>query len=739
MFSHARPGTSDTSAIPTDQVNNPGTINAINNFSQRPEFTDEDVIKWRKVAACPATPAAGQKCWCEPGRDGKCWLRSREKETVHHILKGGEDSIGALEAIQRVYFNIGSCSEQCWLNHLTDLRQLDPQARNFGQTPFDIGQCRRDCPNFRAIEDRLPNIVAFLFSQEANATDLAVARENERKAKDAKARYTQDDLVADLDQQFGTGAVARGREVFAESCARCHSSIPVSAGGAFRNRDFRALDDKTGLRARLAEQRPGDARHRSRHVPLPRAALQPHDRPRLAGVRLGDAARPSGRIPTIREPARRRARLLPQHLAAQRCGRTRPSCTTTRSGRSCAGSRSTATTTSTARPTWTRRRSSSSRPTRRRRAGRTTPASMAASSSTRRRCRSCSIRRSACRRSPGSTSTSRSRWVRARSGRQGEGRSSGSTIVVPDRARAPAGARQLPAQALHRRPGAAPPQARRARPATRRNSSATTSGEEDHRRPPQRRRGDPAAAGRAGRTLRKHPQLLEAYSSCTAEIENDGHRFGERPARGRQEGADRLPGDAVTGTAMTPKPPFAPATLALAAAAAVAIQLAGCDSINEFLHPTPAIRFAPAGEGDAKKPDLARSSTSFRSRTDDLQKLTPTNIANFDQEQVDQIYARLTAGPIPDGAFDGGLVLPEGRERRPADRGDRRRAAGARGRAEGAEARGPRRDALERQGVLSRTSGCCAIASRTSALLKPIVDGDLSTIRRSRSTARTSG
>ena len=28
-------------------------------------------------------------------------------------------------------------------------------------------------------------------------------------------------------------------------------------------------------------------------------------------------------------------------------------------------------------------------------------------------------------------------------------------------------------------------------------------------------------------TLRKHPKLLEAYSSCTADVENDGHRFGE--------------------------------------------------------------------------------------------------------------------------------------------------------------------------------------------------------------------
>ena len=28
-------------------------------------------------------------------------------------------------------------------------------------------------------------------------------------------------------------------------------------------------------------------------------------------------------------------------------------------------------------------------------------------------------------------------------------------------------------------------------------------------------------------TLRKHPKLLEAYTSCGAETENDGHRFGE--------------------------------------------------------------------------------------------------------------------------------------------------------------------------------------------------------------------
>jgi hypothetical protein len=239
VFAHSRPGTSDTSAIATDQIHNPGTTNAIIHTQVRPTFHNEHVVRWRKVTDCSGH---GTDCWCEPGRDSKCWQRGVALATVHHLLKGGEDAIGELEAIQRVYFNIGGCSEQCWANHLTDLRQLNPRNRNFGQTPFDIGQCRRDCANFRAIEDRLENIRDFLLSREGDATDLARARDLRLRKSNPKASYTFVDLERDLNKQFGDNAVVRGREVFAEKCARCHSSIPVLAGGAFSSRDFRALD-----------------------------------------------------------------------------------------------------------------------------------------------------------------------------------------------------------------------------------------------------------------------------------------------------------------------------------------------------------------------------------------------------------------------------------------------------------------------------------------------------------------
>jgi mono/diheme cytochrome c family protein len=222
LIARARPGIVDTSALPMDYVSNPSTMNAIINFAQRP-LHEHEVMKWRKAAACPAD-AKAERCWCEPGKPGKCWERTVKKELVPNILKGGEDSVGMEEAIQRVYFNIGSCAEQCWLNHIPDIRAADPKQRNYGQSPFDIGQCRRDCASFRAIEDRLPDLKAFFL--QARPSDLWKAR----GLADSAALTTQ------LDAQFSPGAVKRGRDIFARQCASCHSS----QSGPFDATDFHA-------------------------------------------------------------------------------------------------------------------------------------------------------------------------------------------------------------------------------------------------------------------------------------------------------------------------------------------------------------------------------------------------------------------------------------------------------------------------------------------------------------------
>lgn len=80
----------------------------------------------------------------------------------------------------------------------------------------------------------------------------------------------------------------------------------------------------------------------------------------------------------------------------------------------------------------------------------------------------------------------------------------------------------------------------------------------------------------------------------------------------------------------------------------------------------PHIDFIKYGEGYADKPDFAEVEHRHPIPLKQLRKLTPDAIQKYDQEQIDQLYARLTAGPIPDGAFDGDLVFPKGQS------GDRR-------------------------------------------------------------------
>ncbi len=225
LIARARPGIVDTSALAMDHVSNPGTMNAVINYARRP-LHEHEVLKWRRFEGTCAADADPLACWCDPDHEGKCWQRSIATELTPHILKGGEDDIGYLEGIQRVYFNIGSCAEQCWLNHIPDLRMVDPDQRNFGSSPFDIGQCRRDCASFRAIEDRLGNIADFFMS--ARPSDLWEAR----------GLPGLKELVAALDAETFPGAVSEGRNVFAANCASCHSS----QAGPYDAVDFMATD-----------------------------------------------------------------------------------------------------------------------------------------------------------------------------------------------------------------------------------------------------------------------------------------------------------------------------------------------------------------------------------------------------------------------------------------------------------------------------------------------------------------
>lgn len=103
-----------------------------------------------------------------------------------------------------------------------------------------------------------------------------------------------------------------------------------------------------------------------------------------------------------------------------------------------------------------------------------------------------------------------------------------------------------------------------------------------------------------------------------------------------------------------------PRRVAATAAALLALGLAGCDFFDSKDKAAPEIAFMPYTEGYAGKPDFARLEYQHPLSPDDLYKITPKNLSFLDQEQVDQIYARLSAGPIPDGPFEGDLFFPRG-------------------------------------------------------------------------------
>jgi hypothetical protein len=94
--------------------------------------------------------------------------------------------------------------------------------------------------------------------------------------------------------------------------------------------------------------------------------------------------------------------------------------------------------------------------------------------------------------------------------------------------------------------------------------------------------------------------------------------------------------------------------------ALLTVSLSGCDKISSLFAGKPDIAFAPYGEDYASKPDFAQVEYEYPIALKELVKVTPKYLAGLNQEELDQLYARLGSGPIPDGPFDGEIVFPRG-------------------------------------------------------------------------------
>lgn len=181
MIKTQPPGTSDTSRIATDHINNPNTINAIFDLGARLAVAHEADLAGETLLI-PNTTA---------------------RMAVPAVLKDGADSVGVPGATIRVYVNIGMYSQH-WLQQHNRLVGLT------GQEPFSVKTAQKHSVYWRATEQKLANIAAFF------------TRIKPMRLADAPggARHLTTDAAV----------LQRGKLVFAENCAECHSGKRPPAG-----------------------------------------------------------------------------------------------------------------------------------------------------------------------------------------------------------------------------------------------------------------------------------------------------------------------------------------------------------------------------------------------------------------------------------------------------------------------------------------------------------------------------
>ena len=108
----------------------------------------------------------------------------------------------------------------------------------------------------------------------------------------------------------------------------------------------------------------------------------------------------------------------------------------------------------------------------------------------------------------------------------------------------------------------------------------------------------------------------------------------------------------------------------LAAVLVVVVGAAGYLAWRYYSPTAPAVAFVIADEAlaDPDEPwrrhviDFAELEHAYPLSREDRTEITPESLRALSQEQVDQIYGRLPAGPIPDGVFHGGLFFPKGED-----------------------------------------------------------------------------
>ena len=219
LFHTYRPGTLDTSLISTDNIDNPRTMNAVYQLAPR----IFEAKRWGKETL--AGGGLNNRQINDYVKEGPLTQFFQPPDTVRtpRVLKDGADSVGVMGALNRVYLNIGTFSEE-WLLHFNALVGGKPVS------PIEISVSRKNSAYFVATEAQTFATAQFFL-------------------KTTAPHYLKDAPGGDSYLTRDKSVLNRGKIVFAENCARCHSSkLPENAAGldpdGCAGKDYLACWDK---------------------------------------------------------------------------------------------------------------------------------------------------------------------------------------------------------------------------------------------------------------------------------------------------------------------------------------------------------------------------------------------------------------------------------------------------------------------------------------------------------------
>jgi hypothetical protein len=200
-FHQSRPGALDTSLLSTDYIANPRTMNAVYNFGAR--LRNALRLGGEKLTGGEQNNRQLNE-YVPGGTPLTRYYVAPDQVWTPRILKDGADSAGALGSLNRVYVNIGLFSEE-WLEHFNPIVGGKPISA------ITIRTGRANSSYWLANERQTPNLALFF---------LATAKPDYLKDAPGGPAYLNADAPT----------MNRGKEVFGERCARCHSSkLPEKA------------------------------------------------------------------------------------------------------------------------------------------------------------------------------------------------------------------------------------------------------------------------------------------------------------------------------------------------------------------------------------------------------------------------------------------------------------------------------------------------------------------------------